>query len=396
MRLHGTLLTLAATIASAAAFGPHDIKNIVTFGDSLSDNGNSLKDFGVPQAPYFNGHWSNGPIWIEYLSKFLDNATVYDYAVGGAVANKTDAPATDSLIPDLAVQISVFQQDAVRKQLSPSSTLYTVWAGGNDFDDAAATGKVPDPAAIAGYVLTAVDALVKLGATNILVCNLPPLDLTPSGIALGPVFGPILDALSNAFDTALRAGLTDMGTANPGANLVLNDVAKVFYYATSAEGEKDFGLTDSSHPCLNTTSKVACADPEKYLFWDGVHPTTTVHNHIAQWAYNQLFNISGFDASPDVVNPPSTSTASSVAASSTNAASSVAASSTIASSGASISATSVVVSGSTTVSVVATSSVATSNVASASTASSMSLYQSSGVKGATSLALVALGFAALV
>ncbi|KAI8618277.1 GDSL-like Lipase/Acylhydrolase-domain-containing protein [Chytriomyces sp. MP71] len=366
MRLQGTLLTLTATFASAAAFGPHDIKNIVTFGDSLSDNGNSFKDFGMPKAPYFNGHWSNGPVWIEYL-------------MGGAVANKTDASGTAQNIPDLAEQLSLFQNDTVSKKLSPSSTLYTVWAGGNDFDYAAAAGKVPDPSVIAGYVLTAVDALVKLGATNILVCNLPPLDLTPSGIALGPVFGPILDALSNAYDTALRTGLTDMAAVNPGTNLILNDVAKVFYYAASVAGEKDFGLTDSSQPCLNATSKVACAYPEKYLFWDGVHPTTTVHNHLAQWAYNQLFNISGFDASPDIVNPPSESTTSSVE---TSAASSPA---------------SVLVSGSTTTSAVATSSVAASQYSYASPAApvaSTGLYQSSGIKGAASFVLLVLGFVA--
>ena len=33
----------------------------VVFGDSLSDNGNTLAAAGVPQPPYYDGRWTDGP-----------------------------------------------------------------------------------------------------------------------------------------------------------------------------------------------------------------------------------------------------------------------------------------------------------------------------------------------
>jgi len=40
-------------------------RRLVVFGDSLLDNGNSLFLFGLPQSPYRNGRWSNGPSWVD-------------------------------------------------------------------------------------------------------------------------------------------------------------------------------------------------------------------------------------------------------------------------------------------------------------------------------------------
>ena len=35
-----------------------------------------------------------------------------------------------------------------------------------------------------------------------------------------------------------------------------------------------FGLTNVTDACLVLSSATVCADPDKYLFWDDVHPTT--------------------------------------------------------------------------------------------------------------------------
>ncbi|KAI8607648.1 hypothetical protein BC830DRAFT_1175107, partial [Chytriomyces sp. MP71] len=148
MKFHITLSTFA-TITSAFSLEQKDIKDIVAFGDSLSDNGNSQALNGLPKPPYANGHWTNGNVWVEYLSQLFGNATLHDFAYGGAVANITDASNVTQNIPDLAAQLALYQKDAASQKLSPNSTLYTVWAGGNDLDYAATTGKVPDPAAIA-------------------------------------------------------------------------------------------------------------------------------------------------------------------------------------------------------------------------------------------------------
>ena len=41
---------------------------LYAFGDSLSDTGRSPS----PAQSYFNGRYSNGPLWVEYLSASLE------------------------------------------------------------------------------------------------------------------------------------------------------------------------------------------------------------------------------------------------------------------------------------------------------------------------------------
>src|SRR5690242_16448431 len=67
------------------------LKNIVIFGDSLSDTGNIYKKYfeSIPSSPpYFKGRYSNGPVWVEYLANlyFPNNGASHllNYAYGGS------------------------------------------------------------------------------------------------------------------------------------------------------------------------------------------------------------------------------------------------------------------------------------------------------------------------
>src|SRR6516165_7101387 len=92
MRSHYT--TLAAILLLGLANGPlraDPITQIVVFGDSLSDVGNTFAAKGITPAPYFQGHYSNGPIWVEQLAARLGLPAPLpallggtDFAFGGA------------------------------------------------------------------------------------------------------------------------------------------------------------------------------------------------------------------------------------------------------------------------------------------------------------------------
>ena len=84
---------------------------IVAFGDSLSDTGNVsiLTGGALPPAPYyFEGRFSNGPIWLDQLGAALDGAV--DPVLGGGTnfafgaARVTAAP----LVPSLRAQTNAF------------------------------------------------------------------------------------------------------------------------------------------------------------------------------------------------------------------------------------------------------------------------------------------------
>ena len=52
-------------------------------------------------------------------------------------------------------------------------------------------------------------------------------------------------------------------------------------------GPNVLGLTNVTAPCFNGVT--VCADPDSYLYWDGVHPTAAGHRLIAMLANDYLY-----------------------------------------------------------------------------------------------------------
>ncbi|KAJ3209618.1 hypothetical protein HDU82_000443 [Entophlyctis luteolus] len=126
---------------------------------------------------------------------------------------------------------------------------------------------------------------------------MPPLNDTPGGRAYGPGFSPILALLTSTYNNELRAGLKTISTNNPEVTININDFYGLLVYATSPEGQAASGYKDVSDACYNSTSGSVCAEPNTYIYWDTVHPTTIGHSYIAQYAYNTLFGLSGYTIS---------------------------------------------------------------------------------------------------
>lgn len=87
MRIRASLL---AVVVVATIIGPLTSTRglaqgrVVVFGDSLSDNGNLFAQTGQPPAPYFQGRFSNGPVWVEQLFGPL-NSPIQGTGVAGNV-----------------------------------------------------------------------------------------------------------------------------------------------------------------------------------------------------------------------------------------------------------------------------------------------------------------------
>ena len=100
-RVIGALVVGTAAFASQTA-SALPFTNMVVFGDSLSDTGNILISTGgaIPTAPYFNGRFSNGPVWIDTLTAGLglpagavaSFAGGNNYAFGGARTGTDASP----------------------------------------------------------------------------------------------------------------------------------------------------------------------------------------------------------------------------------------------------------------------------------------------------------------
>ena len=107
-------------MAAAGRIGNHglDPTSNLTAYDALYAFGDSLTDTGrEPAEPvlHYNGRWSNGPLWVEYLSERLGFA--YNPSNNYAAAQCDD---TFGQVNDL-------------RPRTMSSNRSSSWAGGNDF-----------------------------------------------------------------------------------------------------------------------------------------------------------------------------------------------------------------------------------------------------------------------
>ena len=261
------LLVLSSALPAAAG----QFARLVVFGDSLSDTGAvfAVTQGAVPPSPpYYAGRFSNGPVWPDYLGAAL-SLPVENFAYGGA---QTDhANLFDGLFgidfPGLSDEIALFTG---RSAAADPDAIYVVWAGANDFRAALSKGQTPDMAAMITNILNAIDALYLAGARYVVVPNLPDLGLTPEGRASGA--GPLITFLSATFNQHLEDAL-----AARAPRAIRLDVFRLMTQVVNDPTE--YGFTNVTTPCL--TPAGVCGDPDGYLFWDHVHPTTHGHAVLA-------------------------------------------------------------------------------------------------------------------
>lgn len=246
-----------------------DFSQIVAFGDSLSDNGTNLF------TGDFNGidHFSNGDVWVEYLSQSR-GIPLDDWAYGGAYTG-----IGANFDPDhygLLWQIGGYLTAYPALQ---SSSLYTIWAGGNDFlgmpDDATPAQISNTISAATDNIVSAVNLLAGAGAQNFLVLNLPDLGKTPR-YNYDPTVSGGASGLAYTFNQALDYALANYTTA--GINLCqldtfafLNDTINGDYFVNDTDAWLGTGES-----------------PSDYLFWDEIHPTTDAHWLLSEAAEETL------------------------------------------------------------------------------------------------------------
>jgi phospholipase/lecithinase/hemolysin len=256
---------------------------LVVFGDSLSDSGNMFAATGLPPASegYFEGRFSNGPVWTDYLAAKLGVAAPTPSLLGGTNHAWGYAQTGDGFtsplpgfpgVPNLLTQVAGFLGGG--GTLAPDQ-LVSVWAGANDF----VNGGVTDYAQVADNVATAIAALAAAGGSNFLVGNLPLLGLVPLTPDVTPEQRAGLNMLTMAFNAALLERIEGLKAALPGVRIFFNDVNAEFQGILADPSA--YGLTNVTDGARFDGSP----DGQGYLFWDEGHPTTVVHELIAARAF---------------------------------------------------------------------------------------------------------------
>ncbi|OUL18893.1 SGNH/GDSL hydrolase family protein [Nostoc sp. 106C] len=274
------LLTFIMVVfaASTQSSQVHDeqINELYVFGDSLSDTGNIFKATnGVypPSPPYFQGRYSNGPVWVEHLSSKLglNNTKNINFACGGA----TTISGSLNGIPGALAQVYSYTKN--QQKLNPNA-LYILWAGANDY----LFGTTNTTAAIAN-LSNAVQSLLTAGAKTILVANLPDLGKIPA--TYNTFNSSNLSAVTSLHNSELTKSIDSLQQKfGSGSKIIQLDVNSIYREAISNPAKFDFTNVTSS--CLSNVT--SCSNPDKFLFWDSIHPTTAAHRILADAALKAI------------------------------------------------------------------------------------------------------------
>jgi phospholipase/lecithinase/hemolysin len=307
---------VATVLATTSSFGQAPtFSRVVVFGDSLSDTGNvrertSSKSSGAIDYPshtfnYDNGRFTNDNetdpssqtylgVWHEQLARtFLGLPAAsnslgggLNYAFGGATTTDgTHEEVQETPVADISITI-----DDMGKQMDDyfaahsvdPSALYIVWGGNNDLrnDDTSA-----NVTATVERVEGLVTRLATAGAQYIMVPNVSPLgDVpryfgTPKGATANRAVAEYRTELANGLN-ALQASLAMQGfTPTIYRPDMWADSVRIF------SNGPHFGFLNLTEP-----SQDSDGNPDQYIFWDDVHPTTAAHYRLALTAFNSIVN----------------------------------------------------------------------------------------------------------
>jgi len=274
---------------SGVAVGGNPANDVYVIGDSLSDTGNlyALTNFWPPSPPYAM-RYSNGPVWAEYFAQDLDvdlDSRAYGgaftgvYVVGGIPVsnfNNVQYPTLFPPLPGVSEEIEALLADNPAG-LNPKA-LYVVWAGPNDlFLGLLQPEAMPE---ILGQALANIaDAVCQIGTAGgryFMVGNMPDMSLTPFIRDMGPDAQAQISQVITQFNFGLEQTLANLPDACAGQIGLFDSYQGLQDIVASPEA---YGLANVTDACLTETAM--CANPDAYLFWDSVHPTTKGHEILA-------------------------------------------------------------------------------------------------------------------
>lgn len=296
-----TFFAMAGAAALAAAWampakadtGPDlGFDGMAVFGDSLSDTGNLYYATGntTPPWPYYDGRFTNGPVWVETLAPMLGIDADFDtswlanpyaadnFATGGASSGTGDIWGANL---GFLTQVGAF--GAYGQRLG-SSDLAVVWTGANDY-----LYSPPNPVATVGNIAAGITMLNALGGEHFLVMNMPGLGDTPR--LAGTPYSDAMNAVSANHNQLLDSAIADLRTSL-GVEIIQVDIETVLREIL-ANGER-YGFTDTTGSCLdlNWNWTGLCGinpdytvDGNGLVFFDTIHPTAQTHALLAEFAY---------------------------------------------------------------------------------------------------------------
>ena len=272
------------------------IGNLVVFGDSLSDMGNAKDSIlNVPDVPpYWQGRFSNGNVWVEYLSQAYGVTTTHgsgtsvgdNRAFGGA---QTGPGFSYLLLPNVGSQISNYLANV--QSSFAANDVVSLWAGGNDFLYGTANSDT-----IVTNMESHIRQLESAGATTFIIPNLPPLEKTPEILGRSQTQQQNIASEVASYNAKLASLVSSLKLE---LGITVYSVNAYSIFNDIIENKDALGLTNTQSsacsgnagllplPICNSGDPVV-ANVDEYIFFDKAHPTRAMHQYIGRFAVESI------------------------------------------------------------------------------------------------------------
>jgi cholinesterase len=267
------------------------VERLYVFGDSYSDGGNGYALVKKPPSPPYQARYSDGMTAAEYMAQAFGFTLHHsenpgapadaslNFAVSGAwTSHKNNDAAIDGKT-GLLDQIVSFEQrlKAGKARFDPEKTLFFIAIGTNDLLFGNIAGQ--DNRGLVADALRNVETAARLlhanGARHLAIATVPMIDRTPRGSALPPEKATAIAGTVPALNDGYR---------RLAAKLRADLKADVFslpwgrYYDELMSNPVAFGIAEAGS-CIRNAPRgtTVCPDPQRFVFFDALHPTTAAH-----------------------------------------------------------------------------------------------------------------------
>lgn len=294
----------------------------------------------LPGQPYWNSRFSNGKVWNEYLARMIsidqqDEEVYLNRSFGGSWAVTYDYQLTvwnlirhplgtiKNLIvgklvpPSLGLTVHAYLME---HQKLNDETLFFVFSGSNDYINVLFFEDNYNTAVMSTYIDNVVSGLssgvaklMHAGARRFVIMGVPHIGETPRMVKTSD--REVLNAAVDLHNERLRTRIAEWKTLYPDADFLYVDVNE--HLQRVLDNPENYGFSNKTDACIDvklpmyhafTNSPFAnnfvlryvqvlqyrdpsfaagdknyhvCDQPEKYLFWDEIHPSTRAHAYLA-------------------------------------------------------------------------------------------------------------------
>ncbi|KAI7890509.1 GDSL-like Lipase/Acylhydrolase-domain-containing protein [Mucor mucedo] len=254
-----SFIALQLPVISLAA----TVKNLVVFGDSNSDVGNSQR-------------WSDGSLWSEYLAAGW-NASLYSFAYSGSVCDNAMFKSIEDKTPSLKDQMEAYYN--LNLNLKPEETVYAFWFGVQDIFEMSKRHGRQEP----DYkeILECIGQQLRMARKAFLSNRYIVLNIAPLGHM--PYYQDTVVAINRTQAAVdINRGLEkDVANMNKHHHALEMDYVDIHSLVNDINVDPVFfNFTSVSNAYLDECDGDSCK-PKDYLWWDKTHFTTAFHKQIA-------------------------------------------------------------------------------------------------------------------